>query len=110
MPLTKFVVLAQWVQRSIYLILTVCLFSITGCQTTASNETGFRSLFDGQSLKGWTMINPKGGGFAVTNLVENGVTSPVIYCPKGGGGALFGMLDFAHASCDDANVAFNLEN
>ena len=95
MPLKQFVVLAQRVKKSIYLILTVCLLSITGCQTAAPNETGFRSLFDGQSLKGWTMINPKGGGFAVTNLVEEGVTSPVIYCPKGGGGALFYEKEYA---------------
>ena len=41
------------------------------------------------------MINPKGGGFAVTNLVEDGVTSPVIYCPKGGGGALLSEEEYA---------------
>ncbi len=60
-----------------------------GCQFGQPHaEQEFTRLFDGQSLKGWQLINPKGGGYGVTNLVENGVTNAVIYCAKGGGGNL----------------------
>jgi len=72
-----------------YQIFLICLLLITGCQMTKpASEKGFTSLFDGQSLKGWTLLNPKGGGYAVTNLVGNASTNAVIYCAKGGGGNL----------------------
>ena len=72
-----------------YQIFLICLLLITGCQMTQPvSEKGFTSLFDGQSLKGWTLLNPKGGGYAVTNLVGNASTNAVIYCAKGGGGNL----------------------
>lgn len=44
-------------------------------------EPGFTSLFDGQSLNGWTLVDQKGEGYGVTN--------GVIYCARGGGGNLF---------------------
>ena len=72
-----------------YQIFLIGLLLITGCQMTQpASEKGFTSLFDGQSLKGWTLLNPKGGGYAVTNLVGNASTNAVIYCAKGGGGNL----------------------
>jgi len=72
-----------------YQIFLICLLLNTGCQMTQpASEKGFTSLFDGQSLKGWTLLNPKGGGYAVTNLVGNASTNAVIYCAKGGGGNL----------------------
>ncbi len=47
----------------------------------APRETGFTSLFDGQTLKGWTLVGQHGDGYGVTN--------DVIYCARGGGGNLF---------------------
>ncbi len=59
---------------------------ITGCATFKS-ETGFTSLFDGRSLKGWTLVGKIGDGY--------GVTSNVIYCARGGGGNLFTEREYA---------------
>ncbi len=47
----------------------------------APRETGFTSLFDGQTLNGWTLVGQHGDGYGVTN--------GVIYCARGGGGNLF---------------------
>ncbi|MCC7155942.1 MAG: AGE family epimerase/isomerase [Bryobacterales bacterium] len=44
-------------------------------------ETGFRPLFDGKTLNGWTLVRGSGRGY----VVENGA----IVCPKDGGGNLF---------------------
>ena len=44
-------------------------------------EIGFMSLFDGQTLKGWTLVGKHGDGYGVTN--------GVLYCARGGGGNLF---------------------
>lgn len=52
---------------------------LSACVTTQS-ERGFTSLFDGQTLNGWTLIGKKGDGYGVKN--------GVIYCAKGGGGNL----------------------
>lgn len=52
---------------------------LTGCATTGS-ESGFTSLFDGQSLNGWKLVGARGGGYGVTN--------GVIFCARGGGGNL----------------------
>lgn len=69
-----------------------CLATLTGALLLAScatsqNESGFTSLFDGQSLAGWKLINPKGAGYGVTN--------GVIYCARGGGGNLFTEKEYA---------------
>jgi len=50
-------------------------------------ESDFTSLFDGQSLKGWTLISQHGAGYGVTN--------GVIYCAQGGGGNLFTEKEFS---------------
>ncbi len=52
----------------------------------APRETGFTSLFDGQTLNGWTLVGRRGDGFGVTN--------GVIYCARGGGGNLFTEQEF----------------
>jgi hypothetical protein len=81
----------SWV-RTMYQIFLICLLPVAGCQAPQGvqivGEKGFASLFDGQSLKGWTLLNPIGSGYSVTNLVENASTNAVIYCVKGGGGNL----------------------
>ena len=65
------------------------LLVAAGCQLAQPHaEDDFTRLFDGQSLKGWQLVAPKGDGYGVTNLVENGVTNAVIYCAEGGGGNL----------------------
>ena len=50
-------------------------------------EPGFVSLFDGQTLKGWTLVNQHGPGYGVTN--------GVIYCAQDGGGNLFTEKEFS---------------
>ena len=50
-------------------------------------ETGFESLFDGQTLNGWTLVGKKGDGYGVTN--------GVIYCAREGGGNLFTEREFS---------------
>lgn len=47
----------------------------------SQRELGFTSLFDGQTLNGWTLVGQHGEGYGVTNSV--------IYCARGGGGNLF---------------------
>jgi len=59
---------------------------LTACVTT-SRETGFVSLFDGQSLKGWTLVGKHGEGY--------GVKDGVIYCAKGGGGNLYTEKEYS---------------
>lgn len=61
------------------LLATVAATLLTGCATTGS-ESGFTSLFDGQTLNGWKLVGAKGGGYGVTN--------GVIFCARGGGGNL----------------------
>lgn len=43
-------------------------------------DAGFTPLFDGKSLSGWQVVNPRGEGY--------GVKDGVIFCAKGGGGKL----------------------
>src|SRR5262245_39652560 len=58
----------------------------SACVTTRP-EAGFVSLFDGKTLNGWTMMNPRGGGYGVTN--------GAIFCAAGGGGNLFTQREFS---------------
>ena len=67
-------------------LFTAAALLFTGCATTGGNA-GFTSLFDGQTLNGWKLVNGKGGGYGVTN--------GVIYCAKGGGGNLFTEKEYA---------------
>ena len=70
--------------------LCLALFTllIVACATLpGAREDGFVSLFDGQSLKGWTLVAPQGGGYGVTN--------GVLYCAKGGGGNLLTEREYA---------------
>ena len=53
---------------------------------SAQLEPGFTSLFDGESLKGWKLMNPHGGGYGVSN--------GVLFCAKGGGGNLLTERDY----------------
>ena len=59
---------------------------LAGC-ATSPRESDFISLFDGQSLKGWTLEAKHGDGYGVKN--------GVLYCAKGGGGNLFTTQEFS---------------
>jgi len=66
-------------------LLTSIAVLLPGCKapegtTATTNESGFQSLFDGQSLAGWKLMDQKGDGYGVTN--------GVIFCARGGGGNL----------------------
>jgi hypothetical protein len=60
------------------------------CLTLAgqTNERGFVPLFDGKTLKGWTLVDGKGPGY----VVENGI----LVCPADGGGNLFTEKEYAN--------------
>lgn len=52
------------------------------------NEAGFVPLFDGKSLKGWTLVHGRGPGY----IVEDGA----IVCPVEGGGNLFTEKEYSN--------------
>lgn len=54
---------------------------LCGCKNPTWVGPSFTPLFDGQTLRGWKLVDQKGDGYGVTN--------GVIYCAKGGGGNLF---------------------
>ena len=62
----------------------VIVATFSGCSTSSPNtawvEPGFKSIFNGENLDGWVLMEKHGSGFGVTN--------GVIYCAKGGGGNL----------------------
>ncbi|HOK44324.1 MAG TPA: DUF1080 domain-containing protein [Bryobacteraceae bacterium] len=51
-------------------------------------EPGFTPLFDGKTLKGWTLVGGRGPGY----IVEDGK----IVCPADGGGNLFTEREYAN--------------
>jgi hypothetical protein len=59
----------------------------TAALAGAAPEAGFTSLFDGETLKGWKMVDKKGEGY--------GVKDGVIFCAKGGGGRLFTEKEYS---------------
>ncbi|MDX1952385.1 MAG: DUF1080 domain-containing protein [Verrucomicrobiota bacterium] len=61
--------------------LSLVLVLISSRLFAATPEQGFTSLFDGESLKGWTLIGKNGQGY----VIKDGV----LICPKDGGGNLF---------------------
>ncbi len=70
------------------LLLALFTVLLTACAVLPEGrEAGFVSLFDGQSLKGWILVEPKGGGYGVTN--------GVLYCARGGGGNLLSEREYA---------------
>src|ERR1700687_266088 len=59
---------------------------LIGC-ATARSESGFASLFDGHTLKGWTLVGKNGPGYGATN--------GVMFCARGGGGNLFTEREYS---------------
>jgi len=69
------------------LLLGAAIISTWTLCAAAEKESGFVSLFDSESLKGWTLVNQRGAGYGVTN--------GVIYCARGGGGNLFTEKEYS---------------
>lgn len=70
-------------------VLLAVLAGLTGCTTTPvyrSTDSGFKELFDGQTLNGWMQVNQKGTGYGVTN--------GVIFCAPGNGGNLLTEAEY----------------
>lgn len=55
---------------------------------TAASQRGFVSLFDGKTLKGWTLVGGVGPGY----VVKDGL----LVCPKDGGGNLFTEQEYSN--------------
>jgi len=53
-----------------------------------SAEPGFQQLFNGKSLKGWTLVGGKGPGY----VVKDGI----LVCPADGGGNLFTEKEYSN--------------
>ena len=51
-----------------------------------ATDPGFKPLFNGKDLSGWTLVNKKGPGY----VVQNGV----LVCPEDGGGNLLTEEEF----------------
>ena len=73
--------------RSSSLLITAALLLFGAASSKAADEKGFKSLFDGKTLQGWTLINGHGPGY----VVENGE----IICPAEGGGNLFTEAEYS---------------
>jgi hypothetical protein len=63
---------------------------LAGCTISAptyrSTDSGFKDLFDGQTLNGWMQVDQKGAGYGVTN--------GVIFCAPGSGGNLLTEAEY----------------
>src|SRR5688572_30767696 len=64
--------------------------ALTCISTAMAAEPGFVSLFDGKTLKGWTLVEKSGSGRGY--VVENGA----LVCPADGGGNLLTDKEFAN--------------
>ena len=53
-----------------------------------AQEAGFKPLFDGKTLNGWTLVKGHGPGY----IVKDGI----IVCPKEGGGNLYTEAEYAN--------------
>jgi hypothetical protein len=72
--------------KSLLLVTTTTLIAFA--QQPAAVEPGFKALFDGKTLDGWTLVKGHGPGY----VVKDGV----IVCPADGGGNLFTEAEYAN--------------
>ena len=63
------------------------LFCLSGSVAIAE-DPGFISLFDGETLNGWTLVRRTGRGYVVENHV--------LVCPADGGGNLFTRKEYSN--------------
>jgi len=68
-------------------LVLLALLSAATPSWSAQVEEGFTSLFDGETLKGWKLVDKKGEGYGVKN--------GLLYCSKGGGGRLYTEQEYA---------------
>ena len=67
-------------------LMGIAAATLLATAASARGETGFVSLFDGKTLKGWSLFGKKGAGY----FVKDGM----IICAKGGGGNLLTDREF----------------
>jgi hypothetical protein len=82
-----FLVALRKINRAKTSLMLVAGISLFAACATAQRETGFVSLFDGQTLNGWKLIGKSGDGY--------GVKDGVIYCARGGGGNLLTEKEYS---------------
>lgn len=80
------------IMRHKYLLFPLVVFF--AMPALAGPEEGFVSLFDGKTLKGWTLVGGHGPGYVVKDSI--------LVCPKEGGGNLLTEKEYA-------NFAFRFE-
>ncbi len=61
---------------------------LLGALAVGAQEPDFTPLFDGKTLKGWTLVGGRGPGY----VVENGL----LVCPAEGGGNLFTEKEYSN--------------
>jgi hypothetical protein len=67
---------------------TMILMLFLSVMPLRGEETGFVSLFDGQSLNGWILVGKVGQGY----IIEKGN----LICPADGGGNLFSQKEYSN--------------
>lgn len=82
-----FLVALRKINRAKTSLALVAGISLFAACASAQRETGFVSLFDGQTLNGWKLIGKSGDGY--------GVKDGVIYCARGGGGNLLTEKEYS---------------
>jgi 3-keto-disaccharide hydrolase len=75
---------------AVFTLFALVLVLLPGCKSPSGlpHESGFHSLFDGQSLSGWKLMDANGDGYGVTN--------GVLYCARGGGGNLMTEKEYGN--------------
>lgn len=63
------------------------VLALAGASLLPAADKGFKDLFNGKDLTGWTLVHGRGKGY----VVENGV----IVCPEDGGGNLFTEKEYS---------------
>ncbi len=63
------------------------MLCLCACLIAAAVEPDFTSLFDGETLDGWTLVDSHGPGY----IAEDGV----LICPANGGGNLFTAREYS---------------
>lgn len=85
------------IKLHVFALTLLCSFAIpafaqanktAGPPNEKGDEKGFVTLFDGQSLKGWTLVRGRGPGY----VVKDGT----LVCPLEGGGNLFTEKEYAN--------------
>ena len=75
-------------QALVCLALVTAVLPVAATGQNEQDEKGFVRLFDGQSLKGWTLVRGRGLGY----IIKDGT----LVCPLEGGGNLFTEKEYAN--------------